>query len=121
MDGRAHVTNKMVELLVIENQKDLLINLICIPLYSKATRPEFIHEEKQEYSNKIKQAFGNMADGGGKVKFKPSTQERLKEAAGQSMEDLNVLEFIEIVKIAIDLHQKSTWIEKLLSKFRERV
>ena len=77
--------------------------MICIPPYSKATRPEFIQEEKQEYSNKIKQAFGDVA-AAGKVRFKASTQERLKEAAGPSMEEIQLLEFIEIVKIAIDLH-----------------
>lgn len=67
LDGRAPVTNKMVELLILEGQDHILADMICIPIGSKACRPEFILEAKQEYSNKIKQIFGT---GNTKVQFK---------------------------------------------------
>ena len=72
LDGRAPVTNKMVELLVLEEQYRLLVNMICLPIGSKACRPHFINEEKQDYSNKIKQIFGTGNNDASKVRFKDS-------------------------------------------------
>jgi hypothetical protein len=43
MDGRAPVTNKMIELMLIENQFKLLTSLIAVNPRSGATRPQLLN------------------------------------------------------------------------------
>ena len=59
LDGRAPITNKIVELLIRENQKKLLVSLISIPknLEASHTRPKYFHLDSKQYQQAIREAF----------------------------------------------------------------
>jgi hypothetical protein len=59
MDGRMPVTPKMIELLLIENQKKLLASLIAETLSSSASRPRFADVEVNKYRNAVKHVIGS--------------------------------------------------------------
>jgi hypothetical protein len=51
LDGQVPVTDRMIKLLLKENQKKLLIKLIAIPEHSRrAKRPKYICLDSKKYS-----------------------------------------------------------------------
>lgn len=58
LDGQVPVTDRMIKLLLKENQKKLLIKLIAIPEHSRrAKRPKYICLDSKKYSQSIKKAI----------------------------------------------------------------
>jgi hypothetical protein len=55
-DGRAPITNKMIELMLVENQKKLLVNLIAAN--EDKIRPRFLSLEQKKYQGNIKKIMG---------------------------------------------------------------
>jgi len=106
MDGRMPVTPKMIELLLIENQKKLLASLIAETLSSYASRPRFLDVEVNKYRNAVKNVIGSHL---------------LDEEDEDGLKGMKPLTAIDIVRIALDMKLNTTDMVELLKILRNEI
>ena len=102
----------MIEVLLQEDKKKLLVNLIAVPVTGAATRPRYLNLDTKSYRQNLKKALGM----GSNISILQSENKQ---------EDLMIgypeIHTLDIINIAIDMSLKSTEIIELLKLMRNEI
>jgi hypothetical protein len=109
LNGKIPVTDRIIGLLLRENQKKLLINMIAIPrgTENKACRPKYFMRGEKKYSHGLRKAFGRSS----------TTVKGLdKDGAPSAPESGDKeLDFNDIVDVALAQREKGQCVIDLMS------
>lgn len=102
LDGREPVTDQMIQLLIEEDQKKLLVSLIAIPknLENRACRPRYLPVESKKYTDAVRAIHSD---------FKDRKDSKVDVFYGE-----RELHFLDILVCALDGNAKSKDIIELL-------
>ena len=110
LNGKVPVTDRMIALLLRENQHKLLVNMIVIPrgTEQRACRPKYFERGDKKYIHGIRSVFGRSST---TIK----DLEKNKGVSGGPETGDKELEFKNIIEIALSEREKSQTIIDLMS------